>query len=103
MATKPQSPSFDVGVEEDDIIDEIVTRALAVCKKHRVPYDRMTAFMDMTACHTSTPLHLRDLLKADDFNFAHDIFGIRRHMNRTTGELEGFFLPRFARSEKEAR
>lgn len=99
MKPKKEAPCFEVGIEEDDIIDEIVTRALSLCRKHGVTYDRMTAFMDMTACHNSTPLRLRDMLKADDLNFAHDVFGIRRHMNRTTGELGDCFLPRYARME----
>ena len=39
------------------------------------------------------------LLEADDFNFAHDVFGIIRHMDRTTGKLTDFFSPRFTRRE----
>lgn len=58
--------------------------------------------MDVSACHASgCPLRLDDLLAADDFNFMHDIAGIDRHLNRETGELEGFFRPRFARPDVE--
>jgi hypothetical protein len=54
--------------------------------------------MDLAACHCNgCPLQLTELLDADDFNFSHDIFGIRRHLNRTTGKLDDRFLPRFAR------
>jgi hypothetical protein len=53
--------------------------------------------MNISACHASgNPLRLADLLAADDFNFAHDVFGIDRHLDRDTGELTGFFSPRFS-------
>jgi len=63
-------------------------------------YRPLEAQMDVTACHVNgCPLKLQELLEADDFNFSHDIFGIRRHLNRETGQLENCFLPRFARPE----
>ena len=53
--------------------------------------------MDVTAVHCNgCPLDLEKLLAFDAFNFAHDINGIRRHLNRQTGKLEDFFLPRCA-------
>lgn len=53
--------------------------------------------MDITAVHANgNQLDLTALLAADDSNFAHDVFGIRRHLNRDTGELEDFFTPRFS-------
>lgn len=56
--------------------------------------------MDLVACHANgTPLDLVKLATADDFNLAHDMLGIRRHLNRITGELDGRFLPRCARSK----
>lgn len=42
---------------------------------------------------------IAELLPADDFNFAHDVAGIRRRINRTTGKLENYFLPRFAQKQ----
>lgn len=54
--------------------------------------------MDITACHANgCPLKLRELLAAEDFNFAHDVFGIRRHLNRETAQLGDYFMLRFAR------
>jgi len=41
------------------------------------------------------PLRLQEMLNSDDENFTHDIFGIYRHLNRKTGELENCFVPRF--------
>jgi hypothetical protein len=53
--------------------------------------------MDITATHANgNPLKLNEFLNADDENFAHDIFGIRRHLNRNTGQLENCFLPRYS-------
>jgi hypothetical protein len=45
------------------------------------------------------PLRLADFLNADDGNFAHDIGGIHRHLERRAGKpprLNDCFLPRFA-------
>ena len=77
-------------------IAEIHKRAERVAG-HRI--DRMSLAMDMAAANGvngNMPLDVGRLLSSDDFNFAHDVFGIMRHMNRNTGELEGFFVPRFA-------
>lgn len=94
------SINWEIGTEEMEIIGEIADRAAKLARKHRVSYDRMTAIMDLTAAHANgCPLRLRDLLAADDGNFAHDIFGIRRHIDRNTGKLGGCFLPRFTRTE----
>lgn len=61
------------------------------------PDDRMTLVMDLIATHANgCALNLRRLLKAPKFDFFHDIYGIRKHINRDTGEIEGYFLPRCA-------
>jgi hypothetical protein len=53
--------------------------------------------MDIEAAHCNgNPLKLKELLEADDSNFMHDVLGIRRHINRKTGELEDCFVPRYA-------
>lgn len=57
--------------------------------------DKMSTMMDVQASHALNPLRLNDLLGADDFNFAHDIYGIANHIDRDTGELTDCFLPRF--------
>jgi hypothetical protein len=62
----------------------------------------MDTMMDIQACHTSgTPLRLADLLNAEPFDFAHDVYGIRNHLDRTTGKLTDCFLPRFFDSKRE--
>ena len=52
--------------------------------------------MDISVVHAHTPLRLAELADAGEFDFAHDIGGIGRHLNRETGELEDCFVPRFA-------
>lgn len=59
--------------------------------------DIVSVQMDIIAVHTcGCPLKLSELLKADDFNFEHDVFGICSNIDRLTGELKNFFLPRYA-------
>jgi len=88
---------FDATGEDAEVILAILKRAKALYKKlWRFPLpDPMSLHMDITACHLNgCPLKLQKLLEADDFNFAHDVFGIQRHINRRTGKLEDCFLPR---------
>ncbi len=88
---------FDLNREERILIEDIVDRAIADDKS----LDRLDLTMDITACHCNgTPLKLAELLTADDFNFSHDVFGIRRHLDRTTGKLLNHFCPRFAKPER---
>lgn len=57
--------------------------------------------MDLMACHHTNPLRLEELLQTDDLNFFHDILGINQNINRTTGELENCFIPRYSVPEKK--
>lgn len=90
-------PNFQVNRVDFDLIQDIAKRACAI--EHRVfgRGDMLRWLMDLSAAHTSVPLRLQELLEADDSNFAHDAFGIRRHLNRDTGQLEGCFTPRYAK------
>lgn len=89
--------NFKVTKDEAKTIINIAQRAHAMAKEVGFDYSVMDADMDVTACHANgCPLKLSELASADNFNFAHDVFGIRRHINRETGELENCFLPRFA-------
>ena len=84
---------FDKLTDQDiDLIGKIVRRARALMYIE----DVLSLEMDISATHLSCPLKLQELLDADDFNFAHDVGGIQRHINRESGELENFFLPRYA-------
>lgn len=53
--------------------------------------------MDVEAAHSNgCPLNLEELLATDDGTFGHDVFGIRRFIDRETGKVGGCFLPRLA-------
>lgn len=79
--------------EDYEVISKIVKRARELGVNRSV----MDLNMDISATHENCPLRLDDMLKADDFNFMHDVYGIIRHLNRQTGELENCFVPRFAK------
>lgn len=59
--------------------------------------------MDLEAADCDIPMDLARLLAADKFNFAHDVCGIVRHINRKTSKLEDCFIPRFAHTRRPSR
>lgn len=63
--------------------------------------ERHTLMMDIESADLSFNLRLDDWLNADDFNFMHDINGIRNHIDRSEFPATNFnfFLPRFASKE----
>jgi hypothetical protein len=88
---------FDVPKEDMDLIIRIAQRANAEATKAGIDYPAQDAAMDLTAVHRNgCPLKLRELAETEGYDFLHDVFGIRRHINRRTGQLEDCFLPRFA-------
>ena len=58
--------------------------------------DRLTLKMDLENVNKKIKMNFKELLKADDIDFIHDIYNIQMFMNRETGELINDFLPRFA-------
>ncbi len=94
---KTKGISWTVTGEDEDLIEEIAARAVKLARELGFIYAKPDALMDLTACHANgAPLRLAELLKADKGNFGHDVFGIRRHLNHETGQLGGFFSPRYA-------
>ena len=86
--------NWDATKEEYKLIGAIVRRALALFPD-RLRADTLN--MDILACHANgCPLDLQTFLNGDDMNFAHDIGGITKHINRHTGQLEDCFVPRYA-------
>ena len=63
--------------------------------------NRMTFIMDMMAMDSNGNPRMDwiALLEAPKGDFMHDAYGICGHMNRSTGQLGGCFLPRCARSD----
>lgn len=78
---------------ESVLVDRIVERAVFL-----VPaLTTGSVLMDIQATIMGgCRMRLDDWLAADDYNFAHDIVGINRHLNRRTFQLEDCFVPRFA-------
>lgn len=89
--------------KEREIIRKIADRAVRLAKENGGQVRQVLDIqMDIEATHCNgNPLRLADLLAADDFNFAQDILGIGRHLNRKTGKLGDCFLPRFTQREKQ--
>ena len=60
--------------------------------------ERMTLLMDLESADNVFNLRLEDLLKADNFNFAHDVLGIMSNINRSEFPAKdfGLFVPRYA-------
>ncbi len=86
--------------EEMLAVNAIAKRGMALLKKLGItPLPTMLDLtMDIEAAHCNgCPLDLAKFLAFDDVNFSHDFGGIRRHINRTTGELEDCFSPRCSR------
>lgn len=77
---------------------------LLIEEKDWNPYgdDLLACQMDLDATHSNgMPLDLERLREwgqgEGSFDFTHDIIGIYRFLDRSTGRLEGCFLPRCAR------
>jgi hypothetical protein len=80
-----------------ETIVRIAERAVRLYDQQGLKLKKLNCMMDIEAVDDSIGLRLDELLNSDIGNFAHDIGGIRRHLNRETGELEDCFVPRFAR------
>lgn len=80
-------------IENYPIIVKIVNRAE---KGKMLLFDKISLAMDLECAVDEFNLRLNDLLNADDYNFAHDIYGIQHNLNRQTKKMENFFVPRFA-------
>ncbi len=83
--------------KEINLIMKIVDRAWG---KMSVNYkDRLSMIMDIELANKDCPMDLEKLLKADDYNFYHDLIGIGNYLNRQTKKLENCFYPRFAKRD----
>jgi hypothetical protein len=95
--TKAVEVKFDANRVDFDTITKIVDRAWDLPWLRHSYDSRLDLHMDISAVHANgNPLRLQDLLEADDFNFAHDLSGIRNCLNRATGRLDRGFSPRYS-------
>jgi len=70
------------------LIGKIADRAVNLYAQQEIRVERLDILLDITTCHFNVQkLRLDDLLDADDANFAHDIAGINRHLDREANEL----------------
>jgi len=87
---------WEITNKEFDLLVQVAKRALRELKDY--PDDQRTLIMDLNACHSNgCPLYFRGLLDAPLQDFSHDIYGIRKAIDRNTGKLtEDVFMPRYA-------
>lgn len=88
--------NWNASKKDARLIAKIAKRASKIAAESSIPdYPVQDAEMDITAVHLNDiRLRLKDLAEADDANFGHDVFGIRKFINRRNGKLEGHFVPR---------
>ena len=88
--------SFDVTPGVAISIGKIVRRAAELDARHGDgDLDQLSLRMDLTAVHANgCPMDFARLLAADEFTLAHDVLGIRQHIDRETGKLTGHFQPK---------
>ncbi len=92
--------SFTVSAETRASIDEVINRLLSLTSTLEEPFtseDALQFRMSLVACEANgCRMRWKDLLAADNFNFAHDVFGIHNNICTKTGKLKNHFSPRFS-------
>lgn len=83
-----------------DLFMKIVDRAWEKMKDNYK--DKLDMMLDLEFANRDCPLRLQELLDADDLNFYHDLVGIGNNLNRQTHKLENYFVPRYAKPDKNA-
>lgn len=81
---------------EESHVAKIVRRGVELYAAAGIKRTPLDIRMDLSAVHVHTPLRLGELAEADDANFGHDIGGIGKYLDRSTGELTDCFVPRYA-------
>jgi hypothetical protein len=81
--------NFDATKEDAKLIRDVARRVFDM--NPDTDYNYLDLVMDLEAVHSP--------LDFPDFDFEHDIYGIQRHIDRTTGKLTDFFVPRCAKPE----
>ncbi len=99
MPPNPET-SFFATPEDNALIHKILDRVQKLARDAGIEFDRGCFLLDLRACHANgTPMDWQRLLDADDFNLAHDVWGIHNHIERAGGTLRDSFRPRFARKD----
>lgn len=89
--------------KDSRLIRQIAKRTHELAVKHGIDYPYSDIEMDLTAAHLNgCKLDLQKLHDADDANFGHDVFGIRRFIDRKTGKIpDEQFWPRCGAPDEE--
>lgn len=101
LTNDPKAIDWTTSAEDVKLISSVAQRAHREYLDLGVePPDHQTLVMDLMATNANgCPMDFAKLLEAPRFDFCHDIGGIARHIDRTTGELGGCFVPRCAKQE----
>ena len=88
--------NWEITAKDHDLLMQVAERVHQELDHY--PDNQRTLIMDLNACHSNgCALDFAGLLKADMLDFSHDIYGIRKAINRNTGQLtEDCFTPRYA-------
>jgi hypothetical protein len=96
--------SFDVSTDDASGINRVIEKAIRlkmIKSTERMHYEMNLCATVAQGCQIDFARML-DNDERDNFDFAHDLFGIDRHLDRSTGRLLGCFVPRFAISNRVA-
>ncbi len=96
--------NWKVKTEDYEIIVKIVDRVKALTHaREYLSYPAIDCEMDLIACHMNgMPLKLEEMLAMPEGDFVHDVWGILKHINRQTGQIENCFVPRCYNSKAAA-
>lgn len=87
---------FTTSIDDQATIVKIADRIMA-CSSPAYA-DKLTAIIDLSLTHALVcPLDLNRLLAAPENHFLHDIFGIKKHLDREKAVFEPMYRPRYAR------
>lgn len=91
------APQYSATEEEKDIMSQIVDRVLPIAEQLGAVYYKELLIADMDLCHTNAyRIDLDRMLQGNIGDVGHDVFGINKYLDRSTGELTHCFVPRFA-------
>ena len=89
---------FTATKEEVKLVQKIALRVMATPDMRW--YEHLDLIMDLEATHSNgCPLDFQKLLDAPEMDFLHDICGIHKYIDRSTGELTDCFTPRCSKPE----
>ena len=88
--------NWDLASKQDyQLAHQIVERFVVLSMPYNI--DRLSLQMDIIAVHIGgCKLKLQELLESDQSDFLHDVWGTRKHIDRSTGILQDRFRPRYA-------